>query len=170
MEKKPLSHIAAGAIIGAVMVIYSMVLQFMELTATQSLSWISYLIIIGLLVYFIILHGKVNENDRTFGQLFTYGFKASAVVAILLTVFNFLFFTAFPEYKDKVFDVTRTEMLKNPKITEAQVDQFMEGFRKWFWLGVVGGGIFGTMLIGAIGSLIGAGVAKKNPQSPFQRS
>lgn len=170
MEKKTLSHIAVGAIIGAVMIIYSLFLQLADLATNKPLSYLSYVIIIGLLVYFILQYGKANDDSKTFGQLFSYGFKAAAVSAIISIGFTAIFFTIFPEYKEKIWDNARLEMAKNPQLTEAQIDQGLEIAKKFFWIFLIAGGIFMTMLIGAIGSLIGAGMAKKNPQTPFQQS
>jgi len=170
MEKKPLSHILAGVIIGAIMIVYSMFLQLADLSTNKPLSYLSYVIIIGLLVLFILQFGKANDNSKTFGQLFSYGFKAAAVSAIISIAFMAVFFVIFPEYQEKIWDSARTEMAKNPQLNEAQIEQGVEIGKKFFWIFLIGGGIFMTMLIGAIGSLIGAGVAKKNPPSPFQQS
>jgi amino acid transporter len=170
MEKKPLSHIVAGVIIGAVMIVYSMFLQLADLSNNKPLAYLSYVITIAMLVFFILQFGKANNNDKTFGQLFSYGFKASAVSAIISIAFMAIFFIVFPEYQEKIWDNARTEMAKNPQITEAQIEQGVEIGKKFFWIFLIAGGIFITMLIGAIGSLIGAGVAKKNPPSPFQQA
>jgi Protein of unknown function (DUF4199) len=169
MEKKPVSHIVVGAIIGAFMVLYSIVLQLADLATNKSLGYLSYLVVIAMLIYFIIQFAKANEGEKTFGQLFSYGFKATAVATLLSVAFTVVFFLVFPEYKDKIFDMSRAEMAKNPQMTETQIEQGMQFFQKFFWIFIIGGGIFMSMIIGAIGSLIGAGMAKKNPQTPFQQ-
>lgn len=169
MEKKPLSHIVAGVIIGAVMIIYSLFLQLADQANNKPLGFLSYLIIIAMLIVFILQYGKANNDDKTFGQLFSYGFKASAVSAILSIAFMAIFFIVFPEYQEKIWDNARTEMAKNPQLNEAQIEQGLEIAKKFFWIFLIGGGIFMTMIIGAVGSLIGAGIAKKNPQTPFQQ-
>lgn len=99
MEKKPLSHIVAGVIIGAVMIIYSLFLQLADQANNKPLGFLSYLIIIAMLIVFILQYGKANNDDKTFGQLFSYGFKASAVSAILSIAFMAIFFIVFPEYR-----------------------------------------------------------------------
>lgn len=169
MEKKPISHIAAGAIIGAAMVIYTLLIQFTGQATNKALGFLSLLIIVGMLIYFIIQYGKANGDTLTFGKLFVYGFKATALIALIVGLFNIVFYMVFPEYKEANFDMTRTEMLKNPQITEAQVDSIMEGYQKNFMLILVGSSLIGTLVIGVIASLIGAGVAKKTPQTPFQQ-
>ena len=61
-EQKPISHIVAGLIIGAFMIIYSIALNFMGLMQQQALGWIGYGIMIVGLIIFINLYGKSKNN------------------------------------------------------------------------------------------------------------
>ena len=167
MEKKPITQFSAGLIIAALLIIYSMILTFMELSANQALSFISYIIMIVGLVYFIPQYGKSVDNTATFGQLFTFGLKTSAVTTLTVIAFQVIFFLVFPEYKEKLFELSRENMLKQGSVTEAQAEQGVEMMKRFFWVGLIGGSMFFLMIIGAIGSLIGAGITKKNPRSPF---
>jgi len=40
---------------------------------------------------------------------------------------------------------------------------------KFFMISILGGSLFGNLIVGTIASLIGAGVAKKNPANPFDQ-
>jgi hypothetical protein len=60
-------------------------------------------------------------------------------------------------------------MLKQGNIPEAQIEQSLEMVKKFFWVGLIGGALFMNLVVGAIASLIGAGITKKIPQSPFQQ-
>jgi hypothetical protein len=44
----------------------------------------------------------------------------------------------------------------------------MEMFKRFFWVGLIAGIMFSFALLGAIGSLLGAALSKKNPNT-FQR-
>lgn len=167
MEKKPLSHITMGGIIGGIIIVYSMVLNFMDLTANKTLGYVSYLIILIGIVMAVNMYGKSVDHTATFGKLFSFGFKATAVMTILFIAFQVLFFLIFPEYKEKVFDIAREEMLKDGKVNEEQVEMGVQMVRNLFWVFLIGGTLFGFVVLGAISSLIGAAVTKKNPQSPF---
>jgi hypothetical protein len=169
MEKKPVTHIVAGLIITAIMIVYSLVLNFTGQIGNQSLGYVAYAAMIGLLIYFIIQYGKANDNNLSFGKLFTYGFKATALIALATTAFNFLLFWIFPDLKDKVMDISREQMVQKPGVTQEQIDMGMDFMKKNFTMFMVIGGIFMSVLFGAVGSLIGAAVAKKNPQTPFQK-
>ncbi len=74
-ERKPVSHFLAGLVIAAVMVIFSLVLNYMGQGQNQALGWLAYCIFIIALVFFVNLYGKANDYRPSFGNLFNYGFK-----------------------------------------------------------------------------------------------
>jgi hypothetical protein len=168
-EKKSVSHFMAGLIIAAVLIVYSMFLTFMDLTANQSLSYISMVLLMAGIVFFVTQYGKSVDHTATFGQLFSFGFKATAIATLVVIAFQVIFFFIFPEYKEKIIDISREQMLKQGQVPEAQVEQALEMVRKFFWVGLIGGSLFFNLVCGAIASLIGAGITKKVPQSPFQQ-
>jgi hypothetical protein len=49
------------------------------------------------------------------------------------------------------------------------VDQALGFTRRFFWPFLIAGTLVSNLLVGAIGSLIGAALTKKTPQSPFQQ-
>jgi hypothetical protein len=46
-------------------------------------------------------------------------------------------------------------------VPEAQRGAALERMREYFWAMTIGGALFSTLMAGAVGSLIGAGVTKK---------
>ncbi|MCC7400870.1 MAG: DUF4199 domain-containing protein [Chitinophagaceae bacterium] len=164
--KKPLSHIVAGLIISGVLIIFSLIIYFLGLQN----SWINYLqygIIIAGLAIFINLYGNAKNNNVSFGNLFSYGFKTTAFIALLVIAFFVIFFLAFPDVKEKGFEVARQKMEEQGNLTQDQIDQAMGTFRKAFWVITIGGIIFIYAVVGAAGSLLGAAITKKNPTTPF---
>lgn len=168
-EKKPISHIVAGLTIAAILVVYSILLNYMDLSQNQSMGWLSYIILVGGLILFINLYGKAKNNQVTFGNLFSYGFKATAIITLIMIAFIIIFFMAFPEFKDKIVDAAREGMEKQGKMTDDQIDQGLEMFEKNFILFSAGGALFMYLILGAIGSLIGAAITKKQPRNPFDQ-
>jgi hypothetical protein len=61
-------------------------------------------------------------------------------------------------------EVARTQMESDGKLSEAQIDQAIGMTQKFFIPFAIGGVVIGYLILGAIGSLIGAAIAKKNPQ------
>lgn len=169
MEKKPLSNVTAGAVIAGILIVYSMVLNFMDLVGNKALGYVMYAILLAGIIVAVNMYGKSVDHTATFGKLFAFGFKTTAVVTILVIIFQVLFFLIFPEYKEKFFDIAREEMLKEGKVNEEQMEAGLQMMRKLFWVFVIGVTLFGFVVLGAISSLIGAAITKKLPQSPFQQ-
>lgn len=155
-----LSHVLAGLLTGALLILFSMVLTFTGLNSNRSLGGLSLLFLVVGLIVFIRRHGRDRDHQAGFGELFSYGFKATAVCTLLLLGFQWLFYTVFPEYREQLLDITREAMVQQG-VPEAQMGPALERMRQYFWAMTIGGALFSTMLTGAVGSLIGAGVTKK---------
>ena len=168
-EKKPISHLVAGLIIAAILIIYTTLLNYMGLFQNQSLGWVAYFILIGGLVLFVNLYGKAKNHQVTFGNLFSYGFKATSIITLIMILYIVIFFMAFPEFKDKIVETAREGMEKQGNMTDDQIDQGLEMFERNFILFTGGGALFMYLVLGAIGSLIGAAITKKQPRSPFDQ-
>lgn len=168
MNKQPIGHLLAGAVIAGILILYSIVLLLSEQMANQKLAWISYLLMVIALVYFILEHGKINNHQLQFGQLFSYGFKATAFATILMLAFQVVFNMIFPEMKDKFIEIALEQMSADPRVTYEAMDAGIEIIKKTFWPLLIAGTLFGTMFVGLVGSLIGAAVTKKNPTTPFE--
>jgi Protein of unknown function (DUF4199) len=168
MEPKKVSHLMTGGILAGVLILYSVILIVTDQLANQSLAWVSYVFMIGLLIYFVHEFGKANENNKTFGELFSFGFKASAFATIILLAFQVVFNLLFPETQEKIMEISREKMAEDPRVTEEQIEMALSFTKKFYMVFLIAGTIFSTLIFGAIGSLIGAAVTKKNPTSPFQ--
>jgi uncharacterized membrane protein YciS (DUF1049 family) len=163
MQKKPISNIVAGLILGAILIIYSIILNFSGLQANQSLSWLTYLIFIVGVIYFVIAYGKANNDNVTFGNLFAFGFKVSAVVAIIFIVFEIVFNLVFPEFREKMYEIMRQKFEEQGKLTDDQINTAIEMTKKFFMVGLIAGSALFFSIFGVIAGLIGAAIAKKNP-------
>jgi hypothetical protein len=168
-NKKPISHFMAALIIALVVILYTLVLYFSGKGQDRGLSSISYLIIIIGLVIFIIQHGKALNNQVSFGNLFSYGFKTTAVLALIMIGFTLLFFLLFPNIKEKMYEAARQSLEDRGKMTDSQINDAMDTMKRMFWVFAIGGILVVYAIVGAIGSLIGAAVTKKNPATPFDQ-
>ena len=140
-----------------------------NLYTTQWLSFLSYAIFIGGIIYGNILFANQNNNDVTFGNIFAHGFKTTAVVIVITVLYTVLSLFIFPDMVDKIIEISRTAMAKNPQMTDEMIEQGIAMTKKLFLPFAIAGAIFFTGFFGAIGSLIGAAVAKKNPVDPFKQ-
>ena len=123
---------------------------------------------IGGLIYSCILFANENDNKVSFGNIFAHGFKTTSVVIVITVIYTFLSLKLlFPDMQDKILEISRKKMAENPQMTDEMIDQAIAMTKKFFLPFAIGGAIIGTGFIGAISSLIGAGVAKKIPVDPF---
>lgn len=168
-QKKPISHFIAALIIAAVLIIYTIALQFTGNQQNTGLAWVSYIFILIGLIVFINLYGKALNNQVTFGNLFSYGFKTTAFLALIMIAFTVIFFLIFPDIKEKMFDLAKQKMEEQGNLSDSQIEQGLETWRKMFWVFVIGGIILFYAIVGAISSLIGAAVTKKKPVNPLDQ-
>jgi hypothetical protein len=92
MEEKKINHFIAGGIVGAISILFSVVLIITDQMQNQQLGWIGTFIMVLVLIYFIVLYGKSNAHSLGFGELFSFGFKSSAFSTIIILLFQVIFF------------------------------------------------------------------------------
>ena len=162
------THIVKGLILSAFSIVFSVVMYVFNLFEYSWLNWVSTAVVMGGLIYGNILYANQNNNNVTFGNLFAHGFKTTAVLIVITTAYTVLAFKVFfPDMIDMILEITRKKMLENPQMTDEMIEQAMSMTKKFFVPFAIGGTILGTGFAGAIASLIGAGIAKKNPIDPF---
>lgn len=168
MEKKPISPLVAGLIIGLTSVVLFLAYYFTGLSAQQGITtWLPALVFFILIIVFISMWSNAKNNFVTFGSCFNFGFKAVCVATIISFFFVLIFIYLFPDYRDQMLRVMRDRMRENKQATDDQVEAGMSMITNHFMLIVVGGSLFGNMLVGTIAALIGAAIAKKKPFDPF---
>jgi multisubunit Na+/H+ antiporter MnhB subunit len=168
-EKKLLNPLLVGVMISLILIVFSIALSFTGGSDPKG-GWISYLIIIIGLVIFIKRYGDAKNNEVTFGELFSYGFKATTMIVLIFVAFLFVLSFVTPEIKQKVLEATQLELEKQKNVTDEQVKTLTDGVNKYFWVILIGTTMFFFVLIGCIGSLLGAAITKKQPKNPFEQT
>jgi NADH:ubiquinone oxidoreductase subunit 6 (subunit J) len=167
METKVTPAWTKGLILSLVCIIYGLILYFTGQAQNKSLGWVQFIILIGAIIWSCIQFANQMDGNVTFGNVFAHGFKVTAAVAAILSIYTFFAFKfIYPEMIDLSLDEARKNMEAKGNMSSDQVDQSVAMVRKFFIPFAIGGILIGTALIGAIAALIGAGVAKKNP-NPF---
>ena len=87
----------------------------------------------------------------------------------LSILYLLLFPVIHPEFKEKSIQIARQELENNDKMQESQIESAIELMNKFFWVFAIGGSLLSNLIVGAIGSLIGAAVTKKRGTNPFQQ-
>ncbi|MFN6375138.1 MAG: DUF4199 domain-containing protein [Chitinophagia bacterium] len=164
------SHLFAGFIIGSIMILLNVIFIIFNLEGNTKITWISSVVNMAMLIYFIYDYGRNNDNTKAFGELFSYGFKATALVTIILTMFMIAYSYIFPESESKAMEIAREKMLQDERMTDDMIEQALDVTRKFYFPILIAGTIFATMVVGAVGSLIGAAITRKTETTPFGKS
>ena len=163
MQQKITSTTIKGFVIGLIMIAVSLTASFLGIQASGSFQWVIYCIFFIGIIFSIYQYGKQVNYNSTFGNYFAHGFKVSAMVTILMIAFLVIFMTVFPEFKEKAMDEARKSM-SSKNLSEEQVEKALDITKKFFMVFLIGGALLGYLLFGAIASLIGAAVTKKDPR------
>lgn len=168
--KKPLSHIVAGLMIAGIVIILSLVMMlFANSKSNPGTGYLTYGVIILGLIFTIGTYAKSKNNFVTFGELFSFGFKSTAVYTVIFIGFLILVSLVYPDFKTSSIEAVRTELENQKNYNEDQAEQAIEMMENYFWVFAIGGTMLGFVIVGAIGSLIGAAVTKKRPINPFEQ-
>lgn len=169
MEKKPLSHFLVGLILGLILIICFLIFYFTGRSFEKGVvGLIPVLLFAIILIVSIVQWSKANKHNVSFGSCFSYGFKATAVATLIMAAFTLLFIFIFPDYKVKYLEFMISQMENDSNLGDDKKEKALEMMEKFFMLSVLAGTLFFNLLAGLISSLIGAAVAKKKPQTPFQ--
>ncbi|GAA0547904.1 DUF4199 domain-containing protein [Chitinophaga japonensis] len=155
-------HLQYGLILSAILVLLSVLYYVMNLNTAKWTQWVNILIMFAGVIFTCIQYAKANDGNVTFGNVFASGFKTTAIIALITVLFGVLFVLIFPEIKEKALEQVRLDMEKQGQSDEV-IENAIAMTDKMFMVFMLAGGIFGTLFFGAIASLIGAAVAKKNP-------
>lgn len=157
-----------GVILGVVMVLIAVIMYVtgMPLEGIQWPQYLYYLIFPLVIIIGIKAFKAKNDGFLSLGEALKTGVAIALISALVYIVYVLLFnYVIDPEYNTKIIEVVRDQMLENPDITEAQVEQTIGFVEKMsdpivgssVWLGL-------SLFFGLIYSLIGGLVMKnENP-------
>ncbi|AXY74430.1 DUF4199 family protein [Paraflavitalea soli] len=170
MEKKTTSAVTVGFLTGLVLVVLALVVYFTKLYLEKWGQYLGLGIFMAAIIWAVINHGKETNHSAGFGTLFGFGFKTVAVVICIMVIYTALSGYLFPDVKEAIIENSRAEALKQPNVSEADVEQGLQMFAKNYTMFIIMIILFWYLVLGVIASLIGAAVTKKIPQSPFENS
>lgn len=168
VKKEPKLYLNYGIITGLILIVLFVLYYVFGLYTNTKMAWVPSLIFVALIIYTQIKYAKSLDGNITYGNLFAAGFKAACAATAIYLVFLIIFLLLVPSYKDSVLEAQR-QMMASKGMTDAQIDAGMGFAKKSFNVFAIGGGLLGNLIVGVIAALIGAAVAKKNPQPQLNR-
>jgi hypothetical protein len=168
MEPKIMTHITKGFMLALVLIVVSLVGHVLNIDLETWFGWISVGIFIIAIIWCVHYYGAQMNNNVTFGNLFAHGFKVTAVAICITFLYTLLaVYVLFPDSIDRVVEKGIDKAIQDGKMTRDQVDKSWEMIKKITTVSILAGSVIVNAIIGAISSLIGAAITKKNPQDPF---
>lgn len=164
-----MSPILKGVIITLAIIVFAVITAIVGIEKSRSFGWVQYLLIIAGIIWACIGYSKEKDGNVTFGNVFAHGFKVTAVVTCIFILYMVLALKViFPDIKEQSIAIMRTEMAKQPKQPEQnteQLEKIISGVSENFVLITATGTMIVFLIVGAVASLAGAVVAKKNPDT-----
>jgi ABC-type Mn2+/Zn2+ transport system permease subunit len=170
MQTKPSTPVVKGLIIALILIVIGFIGRLIHVEREGWFSVVSYLLLaIGIIVSCVTYSNQLNHNV-TFGNIFADGFKTTAVVTCITIVFTVILMMIMPEIKQQIFDAAREQAEKSGASDEI-IQKQQQMMQSMFWVFMIGGILVVYLIVGAISSVLGAAIAKKNPQAnnPFMQ-
>lgn len=170
MENKITPAWLKGLLISLVLIVIGLIIYFAGQAQNKSLAWIQFCIMMGAIIWACINYAKQMQGNVTFGNVFAHGFKVTAAIAAITAVYAFLAFKfIYPEMIDLSIEEARKNMEAKGNMSDDQVKQGLDMMKKFFIPFAIGGTLIMSAILGAVASLIGAAVAKKNPNPTLEQ-
>ena len=174
MEEKSTSNLKVtltnGAILGLALIIYSVILYVMDLSLNKYMGWVSYLIIIGFLIYATKSYRDNNLNGNiSYGKALGFATLVVLFAAILQAIYTYLYITVIDtEFVNKLIAMTEERMIEQGTMSDDQIEMAISMQKKMMkpvLMSIMG--LVSTMFFGFIIALITSAFIKKEGD-PYQ--
>jgi len=163
MEQKITSHIIKGLIIASILMVVNIVGQLTSYIFEDWYRWIGTVLYVLSIITSTIIFSSQNHKNVNFGILFTHSFKTAAAITCILFLYTLAsVYILFPGQIDHFVQLGVDEARKQGK-TAAEMQEGMAIARKVLVISFLAGGLMINLITGALGALLGAAIAKKNP-------
>jgi len=130
MEEKPRSvmsnGIYYGAITGAAIIVFSLIMFLLDLYLNKAVSWIGYVFLVAGMIWGTLEYRKKYSNGfLTYGKAFSSCFWIGMFAGILASIYLFVFIQFIhPGFINELLEQARANMLASrPDMTEEQLEQ-----------------------------------------------
>ncbi len=167
VKNNPTKVATKWALINAVAgIIITYVFEFLDINQSSGAAYLTYIPFIA----FLILAQKEFKDELggyiSFGDAFSTGFRYALFTGLVLALFTYVYLSWLsPEMLDKMAETTREALEKN-NTPDDQLEKQVEFTKEW---GAIMGAFavaVGYAIFGAIISLVGAAILKKE-RSPY---
>lgn len=170
METKVTSPALKGLIISLILIVLGLGTYFANLDKVKGMSVVPFVLLAAGIIWACISYAKQLNGNVTFGNTFAHGFKTTAAVTAIFAVYSFIALKfIMPEMVDAGIEEARKKMMEQKNMSVDQMEQSLAMARKFFIPFGIAAIVVIYLIMGCLFSLVGAAVAKKNPNyNPLQ--
>jgi hypothetical protein len=164
MEPTSTSHIKKGLVIAAVLISLDLLASFTALKNAAWFNMVPSLFLLAAAFANVLHHAYEMKGAVSFGNAFAFGFKTSAVVAVIMVLYSALaLMLLFPHLKVEAYEsalqALQADKNKLPEEAKQEARKYADNA---FVPMRVSLALMSTLIVGAVGSVLGAAVCKKN--------
>jgi Protein of unknown function (DUF4199) len=155
---KPLKAQHIGLITGAVMIGASLLSFYvLKLPMESNFQFLVYFIFTAGIIWSLLTFHKSDAANKNFKDYFSEGFKTFVIVALLMAIFTYIFFSYNTGFRDaKIAENNRLILLEGNHLPN-EIEENARQLKKLFMPIMVSSAVFRYLITGALISLVGAG-------------
>ncbi|RYY97994.1 MAG: DUF4199 domain-containing protein [Chitinophagaceae bacterium] len=164
---RPISQVVAGLLIAAAMILVHVLIHVTGQYLNTPLVYAGYLPLPLGILYFVYRYAQAQGGTASFGNLFAYGFKITAVVIVIMVIYSALFYTVLPQYKDRIMEASlqAQEFGGKQGIDDEAGNEKIANRDDHFIQWTVSFTLFRLLFIGVLASLLAAAISPKPAKS-----
>lgn len=144
-----------GLYAGTLIIIFSYSIYRLRGNFENELQYVTYAMYIATVILGQYVLFKSTKGPVPFRTFFLEGFRIFIVITLMMVVFTWMFLKTHPELRDQMMMYFREDLLKAGNRTPDQIDAEVLQAKDKFLTFFTSVAIFGYLMIGALGSLIG---------------
>ena len=163
MEKKPVSNIIKGLIIAAVLIALDLLGSASFLKNAYWYAYVPTIVLVTACILNVIHYCSELKGNVKFGDAFAFGFKTAAIIALTMVLYTFISLKYIhPEFKEQSYQEALTGLQQQPNIMPDEAKSRARSYADNFITTRVSLVLMSTVIVSAVGSAIGAALAKRN--------
>jgi hypothetical protein len=147
-----------GLITGGLMIAASLFSFYvLKLPVESNFQLAVYLIFSAGIVWSLINSFIFDADKKSFKDYFSVGFKTFVIVALLMAVYTYIFFSIHTDFRDAKIAENNQLILKEGNHLPQEIEENAKQLKKLFLPIMVSSAVFRYLIVGALVSAVGAG-------------
>lgn len=147
---------AIGGIAGIIMILISLGIYYRRGQFENEAQYITYAFYMGAVIFGQYRLFGSGERQLTFRHFFSEGFRVFIIITLLMVAFTWIFLYLNPELRDQMALQLREDLIRAGNRTPSQIEAEVADAKKKYTTFFTSVAIFGYLMIGVLGSLIGS--------------